>query len=412
MRTELGSLLIQLLIFACVLGAIQQSEASQLKPEKRPANISQGSIGPFELSSADSSSRIRFQFASQLRMFFESKDKGAGEQRTEKLVMEARRIRLTLTGSLMKPALSYKLHLSAAPHSLELMDYYFNYRIRSYPQFRFGQYNPPFSRYRIQSFQRLIFVDWALVTKYFGAERQMGLALHNGYERPPKWAYAFGVFTGVNALVSHNVGLAKLYGEELTNPSDLSDPGPRAEYHPELFLHLSLNANGIQVRSDTDMERRGPRYSIGLSVAWDIDPEPGIDYSTRFSQELLFKYRGVSVSCIGYAGFSEMGASEGSHLAALGGLFQTAYRIDGRYEITAMYAIADFTTAAIDDARARAAESAFDPVVRDEEIRLGVNLYLAGHSLKLQNDVGRLRRSYSEETRIDYVVRSQFQIAF
>jgi CheY-like chemotaxis protein len=135
-------------------------------------------------------------------------------------------------------------------------------------------------------------------------------------------------------------------------------------------------------------------------------------YSARFSQELLFKYREISASCIGYAGFSEMGASESSHLAALGGLFQTAYRIDDRYEVSARYAIADFTTAAIDDARAQAAESAFDPVARDEEIRLGVNVYLTGHSLKLQNDVGRLRRLYSGETRIDYVVRSQFQIAF
>ena len=250
------------------------------------------------------------------------------------------------------------------------------------------------------------------MTKYFGAERQMGLALHNGYEKPPQWAYAFGVFTGVNAHASHNIEFAKLYGKELANPSDLSDPGPRAEFHPELFVHLSLNANGIRVRSDTDEERSGPRYSIGLSVAWDIDPEQGIDYSARFSPELLFKYSGVSASCIGYAGFSEMGASESSNLATLGGLFQMAYRIDGRYEVSARYAIADFTTAVIDDARAQAAESAFDPVVRDEEIRLGVNLYFAGHSLKLQNDVGRLKRSYTEETRVNYVIRSQFQIAF
>lgn len=83
-------------------------------------------IGPFEISSADSSSRIRLQFAGQLRMLFESNDRGSGEQRDERLLMEARRIRLTLTGSLLKPAFSYKLHLSTASHSLELMDYYFD----------------------------------------------------------------------------------------------------------------------------------------------------------------------------------------------------------------------------------------------------------------------------------------------
>ena len=115
--------LIQFLIFACISfrsGTIQYSEASQLEPEHWEAIMSQNSIEPFELSSADSRRRIRFQSASQLRMFFESRDGSSGEQRTEKLVMEARRIRLTLTGSLMKPAFSYKLHLSTAPHSCRL----------------------------------------------------------------------------------------------------------------------------------------------------------------------------------------------------------------------------------------------------------------------------------------------------
>ena len=75
-------------------------------------------------------------------------------------------------------------------------------------------------------------------------------------------------------------------------------------------------------------------------------------------------------------------------MAALGGLFDTAYLINTRYEISTRYAIADFTTVVIDDARAQIAESAFDPVVREEETRLGVNVYLVGHALKLQNDVG------------------------
>ena len=53
-------------------------------------------IGPFEISNADSSSRIRLQFAGQLRMLFESKDQGSGKERTERSLMEARRLRLIL----------------------------------------------------------------------------------------------------------------------------------------------------------------------------------------------------------------------------------------------------------------------------------------------------------------------------
>ena len=169
------------------------------------------------------------------------------------------------------------------------MDFYFNYQIGRHLQLRYGQYKVPFTHYRIRSFQRLTFVDWAITTRYFGAERQMGIALHNGYERPSECAYAFGIFTGVNARASHNTALARLYDQELPNRSDLSNPGPKAEFHPELFLHLSLNANGIRVRSDTDKERCGPRYSIGLSAAWDLDPVTGRDYVLRLAPELLIK---------------------------------------------------------------------------------------------------------------------------
>ena len=81
----------------------------------------------------------------------------------------------------LKEALKFKLHLSTAPPSLELMDYYLNYRAKKeHLQFRFGQYKVPFTRYRIQSFQRLTFVDWSIVTRYFRAERvakQLGFEL-------------------------------------------------------------------------------------------------------------------------------------------------------------------------------------------------------------------------------------------
>ncbi len=383
--------------------------ARQLIGEDRAES---STIGPFELSGTDGRSRIRFQFASQLRLFFESAEPDSGEHRSESLFMEARRIRLVLTGSVLDPALSFRFHLSTAPHSLELMDYYLNYAISPQLQFRFGQYKVPFTRYRIQSFQQLTFVDWAIVTKYFGAERQMGLAWHNGYEKPPPWAYVVGAFTGVNARASHNTGLARLFDRELSNPSDLSNPSAKAEYHPELFLHAAFNANGIAVRSDSDENGGGLRTSVGLSAAWDLGPVAGIDYTLRLSPEILVKYNGVSASGIAYAGFTDVGNSPDLKLAISGALIQTAYRINGHYELSIRYAVADFADAVIDDARAATVEPSFDRVVREEEVCFGFNLYLIGHNLKLQNDVGRLKRSYVEETRIDYITRSQFQIAF
>lgn len=47
------------------------------------------SIGPFELSDADSNSMIQFQFAGQLRTVFKSHDQGPFESRTHEMFMEA-----------------------------------------------------------------------------------------------------------------------------------------------------------------------------------------------------------------------------------------------------------------------------------------------------------------------------------
>jgi len=398
-------------------------------------------IGPFEISDKDSSTQLRFQFAGQLRTQYESKDAGSGKERTEKFFTEARRVRLTFTVKLPQRHLSFKLHLSTAPGSLELMDAQFDYQLRSGLQLRFGQYKVPFTRYRIQSFQRLTFADWAIVTKYFGAERQIGASLHNGYEKPPRWGYVVGVFTGVNARASHGLGLAPVYGEETANPSDLTDPGPKAEYHPEIFAHASFNTGGIDVQSDTDEKREGLRTSVSFSAAWDVEPVEYQDLFVRLSPEILMKYRGLSFSGIGYAGFVRMGCPKIDRLGISGGLVQSAYRINTRFEISARYALVDFETALIDDAYSRAktliaeAQVLVDEseeqelalmnladikaqyknagkIIREEETTFGFNIYWEGHSLKMQNDAGWLIHTRRDEIRTDFMVRSQFQLTF
>ena len=385
------------------------------------------SIGPFEIFSADSASSIRLQFAGQLRLIYDSRDNGPDAARTEKLSMQARRIRLTLAGTVYNANLSYRLHLSTAPKSLELMDFYFDYKFRPYLQFRFGQYKTPFTRSRIQSFQRLAFVDWAIVTKYFGAERQMGFAFHNGYEQPPKYGYIVGVFSGANARASHAIGLSDVYGEKVFNPSDLANPGTTDKFHPELFFHITYNANNIKINSSSDEAKTGLRYSLGMSSAWDLFPTEYHDFSLRFAPELLVKYRGLSFLAAGYVGYSKIGDPAKNKPAMTGGLFQTAYRINSRFEISARYAIVGFKDRLTDDARERAmqliADSGNDPdvieqyenagqILQEQELTTGFNIYISGHSLKWQNDIGWLKHFFIDENRDDYQIRSQFQVSF
>ncbi len=384
---------------------------------------------------------IRFQFAGQLRLEYDSKDHGEGKERTNELDMYARRIRVGFIGKFPYRHVDVRLQLSAVPNSLEFIDGYFDY-YRWLPfRLRVGQFKVPFTRYRIHSFQRLTFVDWSILTKYFGAERQMGGVVHNDYENPPKWGYALGIFTGVNTRASHAIGIATLYGEETPNPSDLSEPAPRADFHPELFVHGSYNPSEMPVSSDSDDKRAGLRFFGGLSGAWDLDPNEYQDFAFRFASEALVKYRGLSCTGIGYLGFSKTGSPAVTRLAMTGGLIQSAWRINKLYEVAVRYAIVDFDDTALREAYERAqdiiaaAQLAVDTasekelarlylndvtaqygsvgkVSRQQEITFGFNVYWDDHKLKWQNDVGWLIYSRSDGNRTDATIRSQVQLAF
>ncbi len=420
----------------CLADAIHAAPIAAIPPAPQISL----SIGPYEITNADSTSQIRLQFAGQLRAQFESRDAGPGKERTEKLSAEARRVRVTLQGDFPQHKLTFKLHLSLAPGSLELMDMQFDYRWYKSNHIRIGQYKIPFTRYRIQSFQRLTFADWAIVTGYFGAERQMGLTIHNGYEKPPKWGYEIGIFSGQNARASHAVGLAGIYGEPVSNPSDLADPGPMAGFYPALFAHVSYNPDGISLQSDSDDKGGDLRGSVGLSAGWDFDPNRYQNLTGRFAPEVLLKYHGASFDGIGYIGLVDIGCPHVTRTGMTGGLVQGAYRFAGRYEVTARYAIVDFTdeltSAAYNRAQLLIAEARQEAdisesplaqqqldavkaryedagrVVREEEITVGFNVYIEGHSLKWQNDGGWLIHSRIDGDRVDYVMRSQLHLTF
>ncbi len=383
-------------------------------------------IGPFEISSPDSSTTLKIQLAAQFLTAWENKDNGAGNDRESILYMKARRIRPTLTVSVPEYRISFKLHLSAAPGSIELMDFYSETKLSSLINFRLGQYKIPFTRYRIQSFQRLTFVDWAIVTKYFGAERQMGLSIHNGYEKLPRWGYVFGLFSGVNARAAHAVGLASIYGEKPVNPSDLSGSSLKSKFHPELVCHASWNGNNIDVSTDADTEGGNLRYSLALSAAWDLNPTDFEDMALRLAPELLCKYRHLSLMGVGYIGFVDMDDSMRIRKAMTGFLVQTAYCINRRIELSLRYAAIDIDDKITDEALLRAQAIVADTdddditsqyknagnILGEREGTFGVNVYLDGHGFKVQNDIGFARYQRRDEDRTDWLARSQLQLSF
>ncbi|MEW5796428.1 MAG: porin [Candidatus Zixiibacteriota bacterium] len=365
-------------------------------------------FGPFRVYDSDSNS-VRIGFSAQMRLDFESRDQGGTAARTEKLLGYFRTVRPVLRGNFPKHNLGFLLQINTLPGALELLDMYFDWKASRHVQFRFGQFKTPFTRYRNQSRLRLTFVDWPIVSPYFGAERQLGFSLHNGFDSPPEYEYAFGVFSGKDARASHGIGIAKVYDIDLSNPSDLTGETVKTEFNPELFVRLAYNHGGIDVSSDTDSERGPLRYSVGINGAWDLEAGRYTDFSWRIAPELLAKYEGWSLGLVGYAGGSRVGERAEVKTAMIGLLARLTYRIDSRWEVSSRFAVVHLRNDLIRDigeTQGLVNETPF--AIQDHsELSLGVNRYLVDHRLKLQVTVDWQR--YLDD-RTDLFVQTQFQL--
>ncbi|NOZ01268.1 MAG: hypothetical protein GXP54_05190 [Deltaproteobacteria bacterium] len=342
-----------------------------------------------------------------------------------------RRLRPVLCGNLGTRSLTFKLHFSVLPDDLEIMDAFLNFRATDDLRVRAGIFKVPFSRYRIQSFQRLTLVDWAITSGYFGAERQVGFAFHNGYEKPAPIEYEVGVFTGQNTRASHAVKLSGIYGETAPNRSDLTGPDPYDGLHPEIVAHVAYNSGGIDTLTDTDFTGGPVRYSVGVSTAWDIRPERAQDLAFRLAPEFLLKAYGFSMSVFANLGLVQMGdGMDDTRPGLLGAQAQASYLIAGRYELAMRYAFLQVLDALRSDARDRAdaiIAGVADPdeksdlerryskagdLKRRHELSVGINVYIIGNQLKWQSDFAWLPRTTASGTFNDIRFRTQVQLAF
>lgn len=385
-------------------------------------------LGPFELRSASGEHAVQVGLAVQLRATYSDGQTAAGAQRSQDLSVEARRVRPMLRGSLLAERVDLFLHLSTAPGALELLDLFAQLNLHRHARLRLGQFKLPYTQHRLQYFTQLQFTDWALTSRYLGAERQMGAALSNGYERAEGFSYAAGVFSGVNARRSHGIGMGLVYGEKLANPSDLATLTPLGTPHPELALHLGYASPGLRPERPSDPARGALRCGGWLSATYDLRPVPALDFSLRLAAEAQLKVRGFSWHGVGYAAFFH-DAGGSLQPALYGALTQAGLRLRPRWEVALRYA-AVFTTAPLrDDARARAQRlieatpaatrasvaqqyQAAGTLEEDMDLTLAGGWYLVGNGLKVQFEAAWLHQRVRAVALEGARARAQLQVAF
>jgi hypothetical protein len=389
-------------------------------------------IPRLELSTDDGNSSIRFRLGVQVLWTYRYEDQGSGKPAEDSNEILFRRIRPELTGSIGSRNFTYRLHLNLVPGALELMDLYVNYRAHEQFEIMFGQEKIPYTRYRLGSWQNRPMVDWDPTTRYFGAERQIGIIFHNNQSAPPRIEYQFGIFTGVNARASHGIGLPLVYADPRPNPSNLVDPAAPSSFHPELVAHLAYNHGGIDVAAPQDWAGGPARFSIGLSAAWDIRPADMQDLALRLAPEAILKLYGFTLWGVAHLGFSnEMADDDNVQLGLIGAMVQASVVFCERYEIALRYGHVTIMSDLRDDARAyrdqQIADAADDPELQEElttqfrsvgrlqaehELLLGFNVYFLDTALKLQLDGGMLVHERTDGDRYDMRIRTQLQLVF
>jgi len=396
--------------------------ATPSEPPTRQRVLDHDRIGPFALEGPDGS--FRPTFAMQVQAWGEDAEGQLDGNAT------VRRLRLGFTAHLLDDRIGARLQINVWPSSLELLDAYLDFRVTRTVRLRVGQQKIPFTRYRQGSFTALPLVDWAIVGKYFGAERQLGVGL--AWEGDGGFTVDAGVFQGPNRRASFATELTRLYGESPTDASNLASPGPAGDYHPELVARAGHHSEDFGAMRLSEPEGGGLRHAVDVGVTGDLQPQTTEDLALRFAAEALLKYEHFAFQGIWFqTGFHP--TTGGVALGTYGLLYEGSYRIDRHLEVSLRYAQTWVPAALRHDARARAdgrIASATTPEEMDSlaaqyasvgqklgdiEAGVGFNVYFVGDSLKWQTDLRWLRTRVSEGAGAnldDAVVRTQLQLTF
>jgi hypothetical protein len=109
---------------------------------------------------------------------------------------EIRQARLVLDGHLHGKNLKYRVQTDFGRGNPSLRDFLADAHLGAGVWVRAGQWKRPFSRQFMASSGRLEIPERAITDRAFGTGRDIGVALHNGYEDSPAIEWIVGVWNG------------------------------------------------------------------------------------------------------------------------------------------------------------------------------------------------------------------------
>jgi phosphate-selective porin OprO/OprP len=332
----------------------------------------------FFLRSADDMFRLEIGARVQARFTYEGI-----EDESDEVNFMIRRARITLKGHAFTEDLGYRIQLGFDKGEIPtLKDAIVDYRVvDGVLHVRAGQYKKPFSRQQITSSGKLEMVDRSITDKAYHTGRDIGVTLHNDYEKSPVVEYGVGVYNGS--------------GDELVFTAPGDGTNVPAFFDPLLVARVGYNFGKLKGYSEIDFEGGEPRFGVAANVQTRLNADEDDDSFIVVGGDTIVKLYGFSTSAAIFADWAQTG-----------GLYRDQEFQSMGLHAQASYLIADLVAPAFRYARVMP-EGADDD---SQEITGGLGVYPFKHNFKIQADGGALLHDDPAGSTTDALVRLQVQV--
>jgi hypothetical protein len=341
--------------------------------------------GGFALESDDGEFEVKLGLRSQLRLETVRPDVDGAELRSRFLLP---RIRIQFEGHAYGEATAYKLEFDAANKGFAVLkDMFVDHRLDGGVHVRVGQWKKPFNRAEIVSDFGSAFLERSPQNELAGAGRDLGLALHNDYEKSPAGLeWALGVFNGTGDRPSIKTTCT---GAPPTCTSVLPTNVP-TDFGPAIVAHVGWNSARLKGYSEGDLEGGPLRYGVAASYEldpqrFDKDADGDLELVHAIALDAIVKVEGLDV--MGALAYVKDGKAD----AEFGFYGQVGYMLRPK---KLLGAVRFAQVPAGDESR--------------QELLGGVNWFWKGHKVKWMLDGGVIRTTGADTN--DVQLRTQLQL--
>ncbi len=340
----------------------------------------------FRVQSNDGDFALRVNSNFQFRLVIDSEDRGADESRENDWQFDLRRARLKFSGHVYRPELRYTIQMNFDIDKIGLKDFYFDYESECGLHVRVGQFHMPFARQTLNSSSRLQHVDRSSAEAAFrdyGADRNLGIMIHNDFGKSSDFQYAFGVYNA---------------GEE---------------FEPVLAARFGYGINGIRFDDEPAFNRDSElQLGVGLGLfttLYDTDPAAAMTDNTgrtALTVDAILKTGGFSLNGAFFFGMDQTDEdpfSYGSEGMRMSAFVDAGYFVTGRIQPVLRYSYRNPTL----DSDVGEGDSMHD-------IGAGLSVYFRGHNVKWQSDITTSIEGQGPDSDalVNVQARSQIQVGF